>query len=168
MTKPAAFLDRDGTLNLDKGYVHTVRDFEWLKESKEAIKLLNDNNFYVIVVTNQSGIARGYYNEEDVIKLHNYMNTQLKKLNAHIDDFFYSPYHPQGLTNEYDHLLTLRKPNIGMLELAQKKWNIDKDNSFMIGDKIHDVECGKKFGIKSYLFDPSKSSLLGLVNSIIN
>ena len=126
MKKPAAFLDRDGTLNLDKGYVHSIGNFEWLKESKEAIKLLNDNNYYVIVITNQSGIARGYYNDKDVSKLHNYMNIQLKKINAHIDDFFYSPYHPQGLTNNYDHLVNLRKPNIGMLELAQKKWDTRK------------------------------------------
>ena len=167
MAKSAAFFDRDGTINIDKGYVYLIEDFEWITYSKEAIKFLNDHNYYVFIVTNQSGIGRGYYSERDVKKLHKYMNHDLKKISAHIDDFFYSPFHPDAITNKYDKLSNLRKPKTGMLELAYSKWRFDKKSSFMIGDNIKDVECGENFGIDSYLFESNKISLLELIKKII-
>ena len=121
--------------------------------AKKTIKFLNENNFYVFIVTNQSGIARGYYSEDDVINLHNFINNELKKINAHVDEFFYSPYHPDYENKLYYHLKHLRKPNIGMLELAEQKWDIDKSKSFLIGDKITDMQCAEKFKIKGHLFD---------------
>ena len=165
MLKPAAFLDRDGVINKEKGYVFQIDDFEWIKGAKESIKYLNDNNFYVFVVTNQSGIARGYYSEKDVSLLHNYINAELKNIEAHIDEFFISPYHPSN-RNEYLHLSHLRKPETGMLDLAASKWPIDKSMSFLIGDKSTDIECAEKFCINGYLF--KNGNLLDFIKSSIS
>lgn len=151
MLKPAAFLDRDGVINKDNGYVYKISDFQWIEGSKETIKLLNEKGYYVFVVTNQSGIARGFFKESDVINLHNYISNELKTINAHIDEFFISPYHPEN-NKKYNNLSYLRKPDIGMLQLAEKKWPIDKPNSFLIGDKNTDIECAKRYGIKGHLF----------------
>ena len=166
MTKPAVFLDRDGVINIEKGYVYKPRDFEWIEDSRESIKYLNDRNFLVFVVTNQSGIARGYYTEEDVISLHHYVNNELSKINAHIDEFFYSPYHSDGIYKKYKKLSHLRKPDTGMLELALNKWNFDKTKSFMIGDKQTDIICAEKFGIPGYLY--KNRSLLKFIKTILN
>ena len=163
--KPAVFLDRDGVINIDKKYVHKIVDFEWIKGSKEAIKFLKEKNYYIFVVTNQSGIARGYYAEDDVISLHLHINDELKKINTSIDEFFYSPYHPIN-KKLYKELSHLRKPNTGMLELATKNWNIDLSKSFLIGDSKTDMECAKNFGIDGYLFEGG--SLLHFVENIIN
>ena len=88
MKKPAVFLDRDGVLNKDKKYVHKISDFEWIEGAKQSIKLLNKKGYFIFVVTNQSGIARGFYSEEDVWHLHKYINIELSKIHAKIDDFF--------------------------------------------------------------------------------
>jgi len=163
--KPAVFLDRDGVVNKEKGYVHKISEFEWIDGAKESIKYLNDNNFYVFIATNQSGIARGYYSEGDVRFLHDYISKELKTINAHIDEFFFSPYHPDN-TNEYLHLSHLRKPETGMLDLAVSKWPVDKSKSFLIGDKATDIECAKKFSIRGYLFE--NGNLLDFIKSIEN
>ena len=151
MLKPAVFLDRDGVINKDKGYVYKVSDFEWIEGSKESIKFLNDNNFHVFVVSNQSGIARGLYTEKEVTILHQYINDELCKKNAHIDEFFISPYHP-SFPEKFKHLANLRKPQTGMLEIAETRWSIKKENSFMIGDNLTDIQCAIKFGIDGHLY----------------
>ena len=153
MTNSIAFLDRDGVLNVDKGYVHKKIDFEWIEGAIETIRFLNKNNYLVIVVTNQAGIGRGYYSEKDVNELHAFMNSELSNHCASIDDFFFSPYHPEGIFQHYKNLEYLRKPNTGMLELAVKKWGINKSKSFLVGDMKHDIDCAKSFGIKSFLFN---------------
>lgn len=165
MLKPAAFLDRDGVINKEKEYLSKIDDFEWIEGAKESIKYLNDNDYYVFVATNQSGIARGYYTEKDVIFLHDYISNELKSINAHIDEFFFSPYHPNN-TKEYLHLSHLRKPDIGMLDLAASKWNIDKKKSFLIGDKNTDIECAKNFSIRGHLF--KDGNLLDFIKSSEN
>lgn len=152
MLKPAAFLDRDGVINKEKEYVYKIQDFEWIDGSQECIQFLNKNNYHVFVVSNQSGIARGLYSEDDVAHLHEYINTTLKKINAHIDEFFISPYHPM-FPNKFQNLFHLRKPRTGMLELAESKWSIDKKNSFLIGDKETDIECANNYGIRGHLFN---------------
>ncbi|MDA9591706.1 HAD family hydrolase [Pelagibacteraceae bacterium] len=161
MLKPAAFLDRDGVINKDKGYVYKKKDFEWILDSKKAIKYLNDRKYLVFVVTNQSGISKGFYLENEVVNLHNYINDELKMIDAHVDEFFYSPYHPDDKNSEYSYLSHLRKPETGMLDLANKKWLIDKSKSFMVGDKDTDVLCAKNFGIRGHLFN--ESSLLDFI-----
>ena len=165
MSKPAVFLDRDGVINVDKKYVYKISDFEWIQDSKKAIKYIKDKNYFVFVVTNQSGITRGYYNEADVEILHDYINKELRKIDTQIDEFFYSPYHPEITNVKYENMHHLRKPNTGMLELAQKKWKFDKQNTFMIGDSASDIECASNFGIKGLLFETG--SLLEFIKKII-
>ncbi len=163
MLKPASFLDRDGVINIEKGYVHKIEDFEWTAGSMEAIKYLNSMNIYVFVVSNQAGIARGYYSEDEVKKLHKYINNKLGDIGAYIDDFFYSPFHPDHPT-KFSHLSHLRKPDIGMLNLAAEKWDFDKSRSFMIGDQETDIKCAENFGIKGYLYE--SGNLLDFIKKI--
>lgn len=165
MKKPAAFLDRDGVINIDTGYVYKIKDFKWIRDAKEAIKYIKNKGFLVIVITNQSGITRGYYSEKDVINLHKYINNQLANLNTQIDEFFYSPFHPDVKNEKYNHLSHLRKPNTGMIELATEKWSIDLDNSFLIGNSDTDIQCAENYGIVGYLY--KEGSLLDFIKKII-
>ena len=152
MLKPAAFLDRDGVINREKDFVYKIQDFEWIEGSRESIKFLNENNYHVFIISNQSGIARGLYTEEDVLYLHEYISLELRKIGAHIDEFFISPYHP-SFPDKFKNLAHLRKPSVGMLELAESKWPIEKKSSFLIGDKASDIECAINYGIRGHLFD---------------
>ena len=165
MIKPAVFLDRDGIINIDKGYVYKISQFEWVDGSKEAIKYLKNMGFFVFVVTNQSGISRGYYDEKDLKKLHKYINSELLKIDTSIDEFFYSPFHPDIKNDKYEKLKSLRKPNIGMLEMAVTKWPVNIKDSFLIGDKESDIECANNFGIEGFLY--KEGSLLNFVKKII-
>jgi D-glycero-D-manno-heptose 1,7-bisphosphate phosphatase len=144
----ALFLDRDGVINKDYGYVFSLKNFVWLKNVKKAIKYAYLKKYLIVVVTNQSGIARGMYGEDDVKKLHKNINVQLKKFNCKIHDFFYCPYHPKYGNKKYKKNSFLRKPNPGMLIKAIKKWNIDKSKSFMIGDKKNDMIAAQKIGLR--------------------
>lgn len=141
----AAFFDRDGTINIDKGYVHRIEDFEFIKGMPEFIKKYNDEGYKVIVVTNQAGIARGYYTQKEVDILHNYINEELAKIGAHIDAFYICPHHP-----DFTGDCNCRKPKTGMIEQAIKDFDIDVKQSVLFGDKPWDIECGGKCGIKSY------------------
>lgn len=166
MKKPAVFLDRDGVLNIDKGYVYKISDFEWTLDSKEAIQFMKNSGYFIFIITNQSGLSRGYYNEKDVDILHNYINEELSKVNTSIDDFFYSPYHPDIENVKYQELKNLRKPNTGMLEQAVEKWPVNIKRSFLIGDKKTDLECADNFGIRGYLYEGG--SLLKFIKYIFN
>jgi D-glycero-D-manno-heptose 1,7-bisphosphate phosphatase len=165
--KPAVFLDRDGVLNKDKKYVHKISDFEWIEGAQESIQLLKKKGYLIFVITNQSGIGRGFYGVEDVLRIHKYINLELSKIDTKIDDFFYSPYHQSDSSGKFKHLKHLRKPNIGMLEAACKKWPVIKEGSLVIGDKEVDMLCAKNFGIKGFLF--KESNLLKFIkkNNII-
>tara|TARA_B110000858_G_C17597094_1_gene378325 strand:+ start:40 stop:543 length:504 start_codon:yes stop_codon:yes gene_type:complete len=165
--KPAIFLDRDGVINVDNGYIHKVSDFIWIEGAKKAIRYINSLDYYAIIVTNQSGISRGYYSEESVIKLHSYINKKLKEVGANIDDFFYSPFHPDGIISKYKKNSNLRKPNTGMLELACKKWPIKIENSILIGDSQTDMQCAKNFGIDGYLYNNKETDLFNFIKNII-
>ena len=160
----AVFLDRDGVINKNSGYVTHIEDFKWLKNVKSAIKLLNKKKFKVIVITNQSGVARGLHTEKDVLKLHNWINKELKKKGAKIDDFFYCPYHPFGLIKKYKKNSILRKPNPGMILKAKKKHNINLKTSFMIGDQKSDEMCAKKAKV---IFFYKKNNLLKDIKKIL-
>jgi len=165
MKKPAVFLDRDGVLNKDKGYIYKISDFEWIEGAQEAIKILKHMGYLVFVATNQSGIGRGFYKEEDVINLHNYINKSLNKIDTKIDDFFYSPYHYSDKSAKFKNVKHFRKPETGMLELAYEKWPFNKDLSFMIGDNETDILCAKNFGIKGFLF--KENNLLKFIKKIL-
>ena len=136
--KPALFLDRDGVINKDSGYVFKKNEVIWRNHIFKYVKKYNDNTFSVVVITNQSGIGRGYYSENDVKKLHTYMNKKFIENGAHIDEFFYAPYFKDSKKKIYTKNKNLRKPNIGMIKLAQKNWNINLSKSILIGDKYSD------------------------------
>ncbi len=150
--KPAVFFDRDGVLNIDHGYVYRQEDFEWMPGAIEAIKWLNNQGYLVFVVTNQSGIARGYYTEEAVHALHAYILMDLKRNNAHIDAFYYCPHYAKGTIAQYSVDCTCRKPGSGMLVQAMSEWPIDTTRSLMIGDKKSDILAAEAAGISGYLF----------------
>lgn len=142
----AAFFDRDGTINIDTGYVHTVDEFQFIDGMPEFIKKWNDWGYKVIVVTNQAGIARGYYTEQEMHNLHEYINGELRKIGAHIDAFYFCPHHP-----DFTGSCHCRKPEPGMIEQAIKDWDIDVTRSVLFGDKQSDIDAGEKCGIKGYL-----------------
>lgn len=147
----AIFLDRDGTINTDKGHLYKIEDFQFIPGTANAIKIWNEMNYFVLVVTNQSGVARGLYTENDVCILHNYINDELKKLNAHIDNFYYCPHHPTEGKGIYLQDCDCRKPKSGMLERAIREFNIDTTQSYLFGDKATDLETGRRLNIKSFL-----------------
>jgi D-glycero-D-manno-heptose 1,7-bisphosphate phosphatase len=150
-----AFLDRDGVINSNKfykGYIGSLKYFRWVPGAIKAIKYLNKKNYKVAVVTNQSGIARGFFTIKDVRKIHSYIQEKLKENGAKIDAFYFCPFHKDGTIKRFRKNSILRKPNIGMFLLAKKKWNIDRKNSFMIGDQKTDMEFAKNAKIKGYLF----------------
>ncbi len=144
----AVFFDRDGTLNVDIAYLHRPEDFIWIEGAKEAIKYVNDKGYLAILVTNQSGVARGYYPEEDVIHVYNWMNEELAEIGAHLDALFYCPHHPEGKIAEYTKVCNCRKPETGMVDMACKRFNIDCSKSFFIGDSDKDMECAAKTGVR--------------------
>jgi len=155
--RPCCFLDRDGVINYDYGYVNKIRDFKWKPGIKKFIKSLKDLNFYVIVITNQAGVAHGYFDEHQINKLHHYINFELLKYGTFINSFYYCPYHPEAAKKKYKKKTNLRKPGNGMLLKAFKDFNINKRKSFFVGDKDTDRKCAKKSNIK--YFDGSKNIL---------
>lgn len=160
--KKAAFLDRDGVINEDHGYVHKIKDFIWKKDTIKAIKYLNDKNYYVFIVTNQAGVSRGYYKETDVKKLHQWLSNELNKKGAYIDDYFYSLYHESSKKKFTNKEKKLRKPDIGMIKLAMVKWKILTKKSIVVGDRETDILMAKKANLKSYLVN-SRTNLLRVV-----
>ena len=142
--KPAAFLDRDGVINYDSGYVYKKKDFKFRKGVIKGLKYLIKKKFYIFIITNQAGIAKGKYSENDFKNLHMYLKNNLSKKNIHIDDVQYCPYHPNGKIKKYRKKSTLRKPGNQMIKNILKNWIIVKKKSFMIGDKISDENCAKR------------------------
>ena len=149
--RPAVFLDRDGTLNREVNYLHKIENFEWVPGAPQAIKRLNALGMPVLVVTNQSGVARGYYTEDDVDRLHAWMNEELAKVGATVDAFYFCPYHPDGTVEEYQALSHCRKPNVGMFETAGEEWGVDPTRSFVVGDKNTDLIPGNELGMTTIL-----------------
>lgn len=145
------FLDRDGTINIEKNYLFKTEDFEFIKGSERAIKLLNDHGYKVIVITNQAGVARGFYSEKEVNKLHKYINQKLEQAGAHIDGFYYCPHHPVAGIGFYKRICNCRKPNTGLFEKAAQDFDVDVEHSYMIGDNIADIQGGNNFGVKTIL-----------------
>ncbi|RIJ23516.1 HAD family hydrolase [Henriciella barbarensis] len=150
--RPALFLDRDGVLNVDRGYVSRVEDFEWIEGAKTCIANFNKRGWYVFVVTNQSGIARGYYTEADMQALHDHMTEELKEAGAHIDRFYHAPWHEDGEIARYRKASIDRKPGPGMLLQAMADYNVNREQSFLIGDKDTDIDAARAAGVGAFLF----------------
>ena len=148
------FLDRDGTLNEEVHYLHRTSDLKLLPGVPEALQMLKEAGYRLVVVTNQAGVARGYYGEEDVKNLHVYMNHILECMGASIDAFYYCPHHPEHGTGPYKKECRCRKPGTGMFEAAAQRFEIDKPHSFMIGDKLLDVEAGNNYGLTTIWWEP--------------
>lgn len=145
------FLDRDGTINKEVNYLHRPSDLILLPGVVSSLRKLKEHGFKLVVITNQAGVARGYYKEEDVVKLHEYLNQSLIKENAGIDHFFYCPHHPVHGIGKYKKVCTCRKPETGMFQMAEAFYQVDKAHSYMIGDKQLDTEAGKRYGVNTVL-----------------
>lgn len=151
--RPALFLDRDGVLNEDHGYVSRWEDFRWIAGAKAAVATFNAAGWLVIVVTNQSGVGRGYYTEEDMHALHARMDADLAEAGGHIDALYFAPQHPEAAVESYRHPNPPdRKPNPGMILRALAEWPIDRARSVLVGDKLSDMEAATRAGIRGLLF----------------
>lgn len=151
--RPAVFLDRDGVLNRDHGYVHSPEEFEWMPGAREAVKRMNDQGYHVFVVTNQAGVAHGYYGEEAVRNLHAWMTGELEATGARVDDYFFCPHHPEAALEAFRLECPCRKPRPGMLRQALERWPVDLERSFLIGDKTSDLQAAERVSVPGYLFD---------------
>ncbi len=165
MKLKAAFFDRDGVLNVDKSYLYKIEDLEWIDGAEEALAYLTKKGYTVFVVTNQSGIARGYYTVDDMNKLHEFMAQQVAAAGGKIEKFYYCPHLPEGKIAEYAVECDCRKPKPGLILRAFEEYDIDKEAAFLIGDKTRDVESAEAAGIKGYLF--SGGNLLNFVKEIV-
>lgn len=166
LLRPAILIDRDGTLIRDDGFTHQPEDLEWMPGALEAINYANHCGWPVIVVTNQSGIARGLYDEATMHRFHSVMQNALAIEGSRIDAFYYCPYHPAGIIPE----LAIaghpdRKPGAGMLRRATIEWSLDKARSIMIGDRSSDIEAGQAAGMRTALVEPG--TLLATVQNAI-
>jgi D-glycero-D-manno-heptose 1,7-bisphosphate phosphatase len=150
MRYKCVFLDRDGVINQDKGYISKISDFKIYPGVGKAISLLNKKNYLVIIITNQSGIGRGLIKIKELKNIHNYLRKKIKKYGGKIDDIFYCPFHPEFGKGKYKKKSNDRKPGDGMIKKAIKKWKINTKTSFMIGDKISDKQAAKKAKIKFF------------------
>lgn len=160
----ALFLDRDGVINVEKNYLYKIEDFEFIDGIFELCNYFQNLGYKIFVVTNQSGIARGYYSEDDFLKLTDYMVKEFLKKNIKISKVYFCPHQPDisGSCN-------CRKPEAGMLLLAQKEFNLDLENSVLVGDKERDVESGLKAGLKkTYLFDENQTILDSKATKIVS
>jgi D-glycero-D-manno-heptose 1,7-bisphosphate phosphatase len=165
MKRPAIFFDRDGVLNEDSGYVFEIDRLKWIDGAREAVKVANDAGYLVFVVTNQSGVARGLYEETQVEALHKWMEADLAKIGAHIDAFEYCPYHPEAPIERYRQVSSRRKPAPGMINELVERFHVDVSRSILIGDKPTDLEAAQAAGIRGYLF--SGQNLAHFLTSIL-
>jgi len=138
--KPAVFVDRDGTINEQRGYVNNMSRFVLLPGVGEAISLLNKNNHLVVVTSNQSGVAQGYFPVKLVHEIHDLMKQELAKDDAYLDGVYFCPHHPDGVVSEYKKECRCRKPGTGLIERARVELDIDMQRSYVIGDRWLDID----------------------------
>lgn len=150
--RPAAFLDRDGVINHDDGYMGTSDRIRWVPNAANAIRRLNEVGYLVFFFTNQSGVARGFFTEEQVRVLHEWMRAELAAQGALVDDIRYCPHHPDGSVPGYVEDHHWRKPSPGMIHDLMKHWPVQLTGSFVIGDRTTDIEAAEAAGLPGFLF----------------
>ena len=150
--RPAVFLDRDGVLNCDLGYVGERARFEWLPGAQDGIRTANRRGALVFVVTNQSGVARGFYDEAAVVRLHAELARDLEHVGAHVDDIRYCPHLPDAPLAAYRLSCGCRKPEPGMILALMRSWPVDPARSVLIGDKPSDMQAAERAGIRGILY----------------
>lgn len=149
--KRAVFLDRDGTVNEEVGYLRDLGKLRLIPGAGAAIKRLNESGFAVILVTNQSGVARGYFSESFVHETHALLEKMLKEEGARLDGIYYCPHHPTAGDSNYTMICDCRKPGTGLIDRAARDLALDIKNSFVVGDKWSDVELGQRAGAHTVL-----------------
>ena len=171
----ALFLDRDGVVNIDHGYVYQSEKFEFIDGVFSTCKAFYDVGYKIIIVTNQSGIGRGYYTEDDFLALTQWMKTQFSKHNIKITDVYFCPHHPKKAQVQYLKQCQCRKPAPGMLLQAMQEHNIDPSSSVMVGDKLSDIQAAQKAAISTRVlvrsgqqFDENAKQYADLVIDSIN
>lgn len=147
----AVFLDRDGTINEDVGYVHKIEDFKFLPGALEGLKILQDAGYLLIIITNQSGIARGYFSEQEYQVLERYMLGKFQESGIRVAGSYYCPHHPEGKVSGYRCVCSCRKPEVGLFIHAAKEYGIDFSQSFAIGDRLRDLAICEKKPCRGYL-----------------
>lgn len=165
MANKAVFFDRDGTLNVDIHFLHRPEEFIWTEEAKAAIKYVNDQGYLAILITNQSGVARGYFPEHCVTDIYNWMNRELAKVGAHLDALYYCPHHPKGRIEQYRKVCDCRKPSPKFVNEACARFDIDKSQSYFVGDSDADMQCAKNANVKGIRY--AGGSLLKLLKENI-
>ena len=148
----AIFFDRDGVLNEEVGYLWEIEKFKWIDGAREAIKFCNERGILTIVVTNQSGIARGMYTSKEVNALHDFMQKSLSEIDAHIDGFYFCPHHPKGSVEKFSIVCNCRKPQPGLILQACKDFKINPAQSIMFGDTERDIEAANAAGLRAGIF----------------
>jgi D-glycero-D-manno-heptose 1,7-bisphosphate phosphatase len=149
--KPAVFIDRDGTINEQRGYINHISRFVLFPGVREAISLLNKNNHLVVVTSNQSGVAQGYFPVELVHETHKLMKKELAKDNAYLDGVYFCPHHPHGIVSEYKRECRCRKPGTGLIERARVELDIDMQKSYVIGDRWLDIDFAQNANLPGIL-----------------
>jgi len=149
MTRPAVFIDRDGTISEEVGYVNHPSRFRLFPYSSEAIRILNNNDWLAILVTNQAGVARGYFAEEVIVKVHEQLKHELE--DARLDGIYYCAHHPSIGEPPYRFDCDCRKPKPGLIDRAAQEFEIDRGASWMVGDRYGDVELARNAGLRSAL-----------------
>lgn len=151
MKRPAVFIDRDGTINEQMGYINHISRFVLLPGTAEGIRLLNRHQYLAIIVSNQSGVARGYFPMELIDRVHAHMKDLLAKEGANVDGIFFCPHYPRGIVPEYSVECDCRKPRTGLVQKACEKFDIDMENSYVIGDRCSDIELAERSNLKGIM-----------------
>lgn len=151
MKNKAVFLDRDGTINVEKNYIYKIEDFTYQEGAKEGMKLLLDAGYLLVIITNQSGIARGYYTEEDYARLDQWMKADLAENEIFIAASYYCPHHPKAIVEKYRKKCKCRKPDTELFWSAIRDLHIEPEKSYAIGDRMRDLQICRESGVRGFL-----------------